>query len=36
MEWSSNIIKADRDSKPDLDPRDGLLYVSASISNEKL
>jgi len=31
MEWSTNIIKADRDSKPDVDPRDGLLYTQAPL-----
>ncbi len=31
MEWSTNIIKADRGSKPDLDPRDGLLYTQAPL-----
>jgi hypothetical protein len=31
MEWSTNIIKADRDSKPDIDPRDGLLCVSSML-----
>ena len=31
MEWSTNIIKADRDSKPDIDPRDGLLYTQAPL-----
>jgi hypothetical protein len=31
MEWSSNVIKADRDSKPDIDPRDGLLYTEAPL-----
>ena len=31
MEWSANVIKADRDSKPDVDPRDGLLYTQAPL-----
>ncbi len=31
MEWSTNVIKADRDSKPDIDPRDGLLYTEAPL-----
>lgn len=34
MEWSTNIIKADRDAKPDLDPRDGLLYAVPSRSEK--
>jgi hypothetical protein len=28
MEWSTNVIKADREAKPDVDPRDGLLYAT--------
>jgi hypothetical protein len=35
MEWSTNIIKADRDSKPDVDPRDGLLCVAATSCSAK-